>query len=180
MNKLARGAIGVLFISICANLSGEPSPTPVAAATVTPPPPACVGPEFRQFDFWIGRWNVTNPKGVQVGTSEITGQSEGCAIREQWLSAKRTGGMSINYYDRGDRQWHQDWVGGDGTILHLHGGIVDGAMVISGEAKGAKGSYQNRITYTPLPDGKVKQEWSVSTDDGKTWQTTFLGLYEKQ
>jgi hypothetical protein len=180
MNKLVRRAIGALFISICANLSGEPSPSPVAAATATPPPPACVGPEFRQFDFWIGRWKVTNPKGVPVGTSEITRQSEGCAIREQWLSAKGTGGMSINYYDPGDRQWRQDWVGGDGTILHLHGGMVGGAMVIFGEATGAKGPYQNRITYTPSSDGKVNQEWSISTDDGKTWQTTFLGIYEKQ
>ena len=174
--------VGLASIFIGALIAAEPTATstPSTVATATPPPPACVAREFRQFDFWIGRWKVTNPKGVQVGTSEITRQSEGCAIREQWLSAKGTGGMSINYYDEGDRQWHQDWVGGDGTILHLHGGIVDGAMVISGEAKSAKGPYLNRITYTPLAEGKVKQEWSISTDGGKTWQTTFVGLYEKQ
>ncbi|PZR72713.1 MAG: hypothetical protein DLM73_12700 [Chthoniobacterales bacterium] len=180
LSKLAQLAIGFLFILIGAAIEGQPSPTPAAAATATPPPPACVAPEFRQFDFWIGRWKVTNPKGVQVGTSEITRQSEGCAIREQWLSAHGTGGTSINYYDEADRQWHQDWVGGDGTILHLHGGLVDGAMVISGETKSAKGPYLNRITYTPLADGKVKQEWTISSDGGKTWQTTFLGIYEKQ
>ena len=182
MKNFVLFVVGVFSILVCAVVSGEPTPgaTPLTVATATPPPPACVAPEFRQFDFWIGRWKVTNPKGVQVGTSEITRQSEGCAIREQWLSTNGTGGMSVNYYDEADRQWHQDWVGGDGTILHLHGGLVDGAMVISGEAKGAKGPYLNRITYTPSPDGKVKQEWSVSTDGGKSWQTTFLGIYERQ
>ena len=177
-SKLARFVIGFLFIFIGATVEAQPSPTPAAVATT--PPPACLAPEFRQFDFWIGRWKVTNPNGVQVGTSEITRQSEGCAIREQWLSARGTGGMSVNYYDQADRKWHQDWVGGDGTILHLAGGRVDGAMVISGETKSVKGPYLNRISYTPSADGKVKQEWSVSTDGGKTWQTTFLGIYEKQ
>jgi hypothetical protein len=38
----------------------------------------------------------------------------------------------------------------------------------------------NRITFTPLPDGKVRQEWATSADKGKTWQVSFLGSYEKQ
>lgn len=38
----------------------------------------------------------------------------------------------------------------------------------------------NRITYTPLPGGKVKQEWATSGDNGRTWQVSFLGTYEKQ
>ena len=162
-----------MLLAIAVTAQADPSPTPTAL------PPACVAPEFRQFDFWLGHWKVTNPKGIQVGTSEITRVSEGCAVREQWQSAKGQGGTSINYYDAADQQWHQDWVGGDGTILHLHGGLQDGVMVLSGEAKSAKGPYLNRISYTPLPEGKVKQEWSISVDGGKTWQTSFLGTYEK-
>ena len=144
------------------------------------PPPACLSPEFRQFDFWIGKWKVTNPQGQQVGTSEISRVSEGCAIREQWTAAAGPGGMSVNYYDATEKRWHQDWVGGDGTILHLRGNPKDGAMVLSGESKGARGTIINRITWTPLPDGKVKQEWEISTNTGKSWKTSFVGIYEKQ
>ena len=144
------------------------------------PTPACVAPEFRQFDFWLGKWNVTNPQGKRVGTSEISRASEGCAIREQWKSASGQNGMSINYYDATDHEWHQDWVGGDGTILHLHGGIKDGAMVLSAESNSAKGTITNRITWSPLPEGKVKQEWSTSSDNGANWQTSFVGIYAKQ
>jgi hypothetical protein len=143
-------------------------------------PPACIAAEFRQFDFWLGKWKVTDPKGNQVGTSEISRVSEGCAIREQWTNNTGQGGTSINYYDADDHQWHQDWVGGDGTILHLRGGLKAGAMVLSGESKGAKGTVINRITWTHLPDGKVKQEWETSTDTGTSWTTAFVGTYEKQ
>jgi hypothetical protein len=155
------------------------SPSPAGFATPSPTP-ACEGAEFRQFDFWLGKWKVTLPQGPQVGTSEITRQAEGCAIREQWTAASGKGGVSINYYDSTDRQWYQDWVGGDGTILHLHGGMKEGAMVLSDESKSSPGAPRNRITFTPMPDGKAKQEWSISKDRGQTWETSFLGVYEKQ
>ena len=154
--------------------AASPSPAP------SPPPAACTAPEFHQFDFWLGRWKVTNPAGKQVGTSEISRASEGCAIREQWTSASGKGGMSINYYDAADHEWHQDWVGGDGTILHLHGGLKEDAMVLSGNSTSTKGTTLNRITWTPLSGGKVKQEWSTSSDDGHTWQSAFVGIYEKR
>ena len=88
--------------------------------------------------------------------------------------------MSISYYDAADHKWHQDWVGGDGLILHLQGKLVDNAMVLSGQSKTTRGIVLNRITWTPLPDGKVKQEWSISPNDGRTWKTTFVGIYQKQ
>ena len=158
---------------------GAQAPATSPAPPRPTPPPACVAPEFRQFDFWLGHWKVTNPKGVQVGTSEITRVSEGCAVREQWTSRNGQGGTSLNYYDPSEQQWHQDWVGGDGTILHLHGGLKDGAMILTDATPAAKSAIINRITFTPQPGGKVNQEWSVSRDDGKTWQISFLGTYER-
>ena len=172
--------LSLLLVAGCITSLRAASPAPSPSVTPTPAPPACVAPEFRQFDFWIGHWKVTNPQGVQVGTSEITRVSEGCAVREQWQSASGKGGTSINYYDEADREWHQDWVGGDGSILHLHGGLKGDVMVLTGETKSAKGPYLNRIAYTPLPGGKVEQKWSVSSDAGKSWQVIFLGIYQRQ
>jgi len=120
-----------------------------------------------------------NPNGRKVGTSNITTASSHCAVREEWKSASGASGMSINYFDPDDRKWHQHWVGGDGTILHLEGGLVGNAMVLTGTTKGASGPVLNRVTWTPLPDGKVKQEWTTSADDGQTWNVVFVGTYEK-
>jgi hypothetical protein len=125
--------------------------SPVTADTpANSPTPACVAPEFRQFDFWIGHWRVTNPQGNQVGTSEISRASEGCAIREEWKSASGSNGTSINCYNSADHKWHQDWVGGDGLILHLQGKLVDSVMVLSGQSKTTRRIELNRITWTPL------------------------------
>lgn len=166
-----------LFSSLIVSVSAV---TPTPTGTPQPSPtPACTATEFRQFDFWVGNWKVINPRGKQAGTSEITRASEGCAIREQWKSASGTTGMSINYYDPNDREWHQDWVGGDGVILHLHGSLTGNAMVLTGLTTTIEGTVVNRITWTPLSDGKVRQEWSTSSDDGKTWKTAFVGIYEK-
>jgi hypothetical protein len=164
----------VLTICLVSAISAQ-SPNPSAS----PPPPACTAPEFRQFDFWLGNWKVLNPQtGQRSGTSEITRASEGCAIREQWRAARGTTGMSVNYYDAADGEWHEDWVGGDGTILHLHGKFSGNAMVMTSESK--TGKVLTRMTWTPLDGGKVKQESSNSSDNGQTWQITFVGIYEKQ
>jgi hypothetical protein len=37
----------------------------------------------------------------------------------------------------------------------------------------------NRITWTPNPDGTVRQRWDQSTDSGATWTTVFDGLYAR-
>jgi hypothetical protein len=172
-------SIILFLIALSSGFSAAQSPVPVSSLSASAPP-ACVAPEFRQLDFWLGKWKVIGPKGNQVGTSEITRVAEGCAIREQWTATRGTTGTSLNYYDPGDRQWHQDWVGGDGTILNLRGELKKSAMVLIGESKSSKGNLMNRITFTPLPDNKVRQEWATSADNGSTWQVTFLGSYEKQ
>jgi hypothetical protein len=170
---LILAALGAVFSA------AAQSPT-TASSPLASPTPACVAPEFRQLDFWLGKWKVISANGKQVGTSEITRVAEGCAIREQWISVRGTTGTSLNYYDAGNGQWHQDWVGGDGIMLHLHGGLKEGSMVLRGETRSSKGSLINRITFTQMSDGKVRQEWATSVDNGHTWQISFLGSYEKQ
>jgi hypothetical protein len=170
-----KSLLPVILAGACLSIARAELPSPAPT-----PPPACIAPEFRQFDFWLGKWKVTNPQGQLAGTSDVSRQAEGCAIREQWTSASGKGGMSINYYDPVEQKWHQDWVGADGTILHLRGNLKDGAMILSGESKGAKGTVINRITWTPLPDGKVSQQWATSTNTGASWKIAFVGLYEKQ
>lgn len=37
-----------------------------------------------------------------------------------------------------------------------------------------------KITWTPLADGRVSQHWQVSKDQGKTWSDSFLGFYSRK
>jgi hypothetical protein len=175
LHLFAFATLGVTLVS------AQPTPSP-APATPPQPRPACTAPEHRQFDFWLGSWTVRLPDGDKtVGTSQISRASGNCAILEQWIGARGIPGMSINYYDAATRHWNQLWVGGNGTILKLEGGLENGAMVLSGVGResGQDKPTMNRITWTPIPEGKVKQEWATSSDDGQTWKTVFVGIYSR-
>ena len=147
-------------------------------ATLPPPaPPACDGEQHRQFDFWLGEWNVS-VNGKAAGFNRITLLYGKCALQEDWTSAGGNfAGGSLNIYDRAKDRWHQTWVDSTGTLLELDGGLVEGKMVLSGQRPGADGSMTtNRISWTPNADGSVRQHWETSTD-GAHWESLFDGLY---
>lgn len=147
---------------------------PALAQTAAAPAP-CQTPEYRQFDFWIGQWDVFNPAGKLVGHSRIEPFAGGCALLENWSSMNPGGdGKSINSYDATDKRWHQTWADASGARLLIDGGLVDGSMVLS-----AGTTTIQRITWTPLAGGAVRQHWEVSNDGGKTWTTSFDGKYVK-
>jgi len=140
-------------------------------------PPPCRAPEYRQFDFWVGSWNVFNPAGQQVGTNTIDRTLNGCALHEQWTSRSGNRGFSYNTYDRTSGRWHQTWVDDSGTLLLIDGGLEEGKMVLSGTTKGAQGSVLNRITWSPVAPDSVRQLWQTSTDGGGSWSVAFDGMY---
>jgi len=106
----------------------------------------------------------------------------GCALAEHWTSAQGGfAGSSLNGWDASRQRWHQTWVDNSGTLLSLDGGLVDGRMVLTGPGLGPKGeAVTNRISWEKLPDGRVRQTWTVSSDGGATWTTAFDGTYTKR
>jgi hypothetical protein len=132
----------------------------------------------RDFDFWIGEWDVFGPQGRPAGTNSIRRLLDGQALAEHWHGRGGVEGHSINAYDASTDRWHQTWVDSTGGLLLLDGGLVDGAMVLEGTVVGAGGAppQRQRITWTSLPDG-VRQHWETSDDDGIRWQTAFDGHY---
>lgn len=136
----------------------------------------------RDFDFWVGEWDVYGPKGKLVGHSRIERILADCVIAEHWQGQGGSDGKSHNIYDAQARRWTQFWVDNGGNTLLLHGGLANGAMVLGGnntDQKSGKAAIQ-RITWTPQPDGRVRQHWETSTDAGVTWTTAFDGWYQKR
>lgn len=149
----------------------------------TPPPPPPLPPESHQFDFWIGEWDVTTPDGKPAGSSRIEQIANGAGLLENWTGypvPSGGNGKSLNAYNQAKKQWQQFWVGGGGGVLELAGGLIDGNMVMTGEHAVRGRHLTERITWTPNPDGSVRQHWEQSADGGKTWTTAFDGLYRKK
>lgn len=144
-----------------------------------PPPPACTGQEHRQFDFWVGDWTVTpTGKDQPVANSLIEKLYAGCAVRENWMPFKGTGGGSLNNYV--DGKWRQTWVDAANSRVEFEGGLVDGKMVLTGFWKGVNGPGKDaliRMTYSKNADGSVRQHGEQSTDGGKSWSTNFDFTY---
>ena len=155
---------------------------PVAAQTAAPAS-KCADAAYRQFDYWVGHWDVHDANGKRMGENRITRIHGGCALLEEWRGNGNVTGSSLNIYDRERGRWHQTWVDGSGGLLTIEGGIVDGAMTLSGETLEAgpppKRSLQ-RIRWLPQADGRVRQLWEASSDGGKTWSVAFDGWYTRR
>jgi hypothetical protein len=140
--------------------------------------PPCSAPEYRQFDFWLGTWNVETPDGNIAGTNEITRILGGCALREAWTGAGGSRGTSYNIFDSRTSQWHQTWVDNGGLLLVLDGAFEDGKMVLRGKKHlGDTLTVMHEISWEPTEDNRVVQRWTMSRDEGATWQQVFEGIY---
>jgi hypothetical protein len=175
--KLLAVVVAGAAIASGVSLFGQ-APAP-AAPSPTPSAPPCSSAEHRQFDFWLGDWNVRDPQGALVGTNLITKEFGGCVLQEHWTGGNMTGG-SFNIYRSGTRQWHQSWVDSNGTLLVLDGEFKDGVMTLAGEGKRGNQPIRHRISWAPAPDGKVRQLWETSNDGGTTWSVVFDGRYERK
>lgn len=141
---------------------------------------ACDAPEHRQFDFWIGQWDVTD-KGKVIATSRIERFADGCGILESYTQDDGYSGKSINFYDAALKRWRQQWVDSMGNSSEWVGELREGAMRFDGEAHRADGMKVVRnMTFTPLAGGSVRQASDRSLDGGKTWLPGYDFVYVRK
>lgn len=134
---------------------------------------------YRQFDFWLGSWDVYNAKHELVGTNDITAAEDGCALIERWNGREGSTGTSINYFDPSRGTWKQAWVAASGGVIELEGRLEKGSMVMEGTLVKVDGSRTRiRGRWTALDDGRVRQEFHLP-DSTNAWQSSFDGYYER-
>jgi hypothetical protein len=158
----------------------------MASAQVSAPapakPPACADAPHRAFDFWVGRWSVTETKtGKPAGQSVIEKLYDGCTIRENWSEPGYTGG-SLNTYDATAGKWRQTWTDSAGTWREFVGGTENGKMVLVWRHPSLKDPTKmarERMIFTPNADGSVRQYSDASRDDGETWVERYDYTYRK-
>ena len=150
----------------------------------------CTGPQYKEFDFWLGDWEVRSATGQLLGRNRISKRHGGCVVLEEWESANGGSGSSFNIYDQPTKQWHQFWVDAsglnwlssdkEGNPVTLRGGLRDGAMVMMSHPDTLPAIGMNRATWRPTADGGVRQTFESSSDGGKTWTMSFDGYYKKK
>jgi hypothetical protein len=135
--------------------------------------PCIYSAQARQFDFWVGDWEVFNPQGQKAGTNSVQLFSDGCGLLENWTGSLGGDGKSINFYDAGTQKWYQSWTGTGGGALRYEGNFAGGAMRFEGETIASGKKTLQKLTFFKLDENTVRQLFEASTDEGKTWTITY-------
>jgi hypothetical protein len=163
-------------------LAGNPRYEKIVAEMAAKAYPCENDEAFRAFDFWVGDWVVHGPGGQLAGTNTIERAERGCVLIENWISASGGTGMSINYLDKRTDEWVQVWNAEGGSQINIRGGMTEEGMLLVGTlhslANGATTPF--RGLWTPLPDGRVRQFFEQSNDEGETWTAWFEGFYTRK
>ncbi len=137
-------------------------------------------PEYKQFDFWVGDWNVF-VNGNRVGTNRIDHLDEGCVLMENWDANGSQVGISINYYDPALSKWRQVYVWDAGFVTEFTGSFENGAMTFFAAARGAGGQTgRQRMVFRQLAKDSVTQVTDQTFDDGKTWTNVWNSVYVRK
>lgn len=153
-----------------------------ALAQQANPPPACMTPEYRVFDFWVGEWKayVTGTDKL-AGLSTITREDGACVITEHWRSQVASfTGRSLNIYSADAKHWEQFWVDSTGDLTHFIGHATSDGMDLVAEDDTSPGQPTpvfTRMIFTHNADGTVRQHGLASSDRGKTWTDSYDFTY---
>lgn len=134
----------------------------------------CLGPEYRQFDFWVGDWDVFESDGVtKTAHVKVERILNGCVLEERYEDANGLNGRSLTIYDARRNLWHQTWVTNRGRLLIISGKKQGEQMVLSGAYRNDNDSeIQVQGTWKPVSGG-VRETAVTSADGGASWKQWF-------
>jgi tetratricopeptide (TPR) repeat protein len=143
--------------------------------------PCAYTTENRQFDFWVGEWNVETTQGaIPAGQSKIERILGDCVILENWQNnGNPYSGKSYNTYNAALKRWEQYWVDNAGGNIFFHGELKDGVMDYwTDDIPQPSGPPLRRhLQFFKLGPDKVRQFSQGSTDGGKTWNVEYDFTY---
>jgi len=142
----------------------------------------------RQFDFWVGEWDIKNRmfQGEDIGwfiwpsQAIIESAAGGDAIVEFWNSLDELHdivGFSMRWYDEEAEEWVivLNWPQKSGSFSRMVGKFEDGVgeFYLPGfwEEKRQKGY---RYTFSKATPTSLQWDQAVTEDGGETWKTTWI------
>lgn len=143
----------------------------------------CEDALFKQFDFWLGDWDVVSTAdGLSVGTSHISKEMAGCVVWENWKSAGSPYfGKSYNTYNVNLHRWEQYWVDSGAGTIFFHGNRAGEVMDYwADDVPQPNGEMLRRhLQFFNLGPDKVRQFSQGSRDGGKTWTVEYDLTYNR-
>ncbi len=157
-----------------------------ASSTAAP----CRDPAYRQFDFWIGQWDVVNrqrrPQGTEWGitghaTDRVYPVADGCGMVEHWLGTAAQGqvlGYSLRVWNPHKHKWDLVllWPRPEQPrFFTLEGDFRDGRGDFLRTFTDTAGNpVQVRFSFSDITPNSLRWNDGVSRDRGQTWAGSWI------
>jgi hypothetical protein len=139
------------------------------------------GPEpTRQFDFWLGEWDLAWGDG-EHGTNSIYLDFDDRVIVESFdgRPSIELQGMSVSTYDEQSGCWRQTWVDSNGTYLAFRGEYRNGCMDMRARREVEGRPALMRMLWSDIRHDSLTWQWQRSFDRGGSWETLWLIAYTR-
>lgn len=173
-------ALPLLPLLLVSALFSQQSTTPKTASP-------CTTAEQKQFEFWVGEWELTwpgqNTGEVGHGTNSIKRILDLCVVQENFSGQGATPlrGTSVSIYDVSNDKWKQTWVDNQGSYLDFVGEFNNGQMILQREATPKGGAkFLQRMVWKNITANELDWSWEASRDGGRTWQVQWPIHYKRK
>ena len=146
----------------------------------------CAAPQQKQFDFWIGEWELTwpgeKPGETGQGSNSIKRIMDGCVVQENFSGrdSMPLRGTSVSTFDTNSGHWKQTWVDNEGGYLDFAGDFKDGQMILQRETVRNGARVLQRMVWKNITPNEFDWSWEASRDGGNTWQVNWPIHYKRK
>jgi len=156
---------------------------------------ACHEEHYREFDFWIGEWDLTNLRlqedgswaDVGTATDRVFPVAGGCGIVELWdgyLGNSHIRGFSVRTYDPTAGKWL--------LVLNWPRQNQAGFGMLEGEFRHGRGEFYTEFTAEDGTEGMTRYSFAdighdtfrwndgTSTDGQQTWRTSWIMEFRRR
>jgi hypothetical protein len=138
-------------------------------------------PEARQFDFWIGEWELSWGED-RHGHNSIKSTLDEAVILENFDGKPGTPlrGLSVSTYNAELGKWQQTWVDNQAGYVDFVGEFKDGQMILQRRARVKGEEFLQRMVWHNIAADQLDWEWERSDDEGLSWRTMWHVHYVRQ
>lgn len=138
-------------------------------------------PAARQFDFWLGDWDLTWDHGG-CGYNKVQAKWHGRVIEENFheIAPMNLEAMSLSVYKPDTGYWYQTWVDNQGNYLDFIGQFKEGEMVLERDTFIRGKAVKQRLVWSNIKANSLDWEWQLSEDDGEHWKTLWHIRYRRR
>lgn len=177
---------GILVVAVALACFSAPSANAQAA---------CQEGHYREFDFWIGEWDLTNLQlqedgswaEVGTATNRVFPVAGGCGIVELWdgyLGDNHIRGFSVRTYDSETERWQLvlNWPQQNAAAFGtLEGVFRHGRGDFHTEFDAPDGTAGlTRYTFGDIGHDTFRWNDGVSMDGGRTWRTSWIMEFRRR